>query len=121
MINILRGWAGKYGVQENPDDMKGAKGLVHEFFFPSYRPVMLPSERAFVEGANAAMTILCHQAVPLESCPCTHHASVHLDLRCATCKLLPRTRLRLIADTVPASHLTASYPDSAPSTPLLTV
>lgn len=55
MVNILRGWAAKYGVQENPDDMKGAKGLVHEFFFPSYRPVMLPSERAFVEGTMRRM------------------------------------------------------------------
>ena len=76
MIKILRGWAAKYGVQENPDDMKGAKGLVHEFFFPSYRPVMLPSERAFVEGA--VVCILRRKAANISTEPCLSRTCTHL-------------------------------------------
>mmetsp|Transcript_22744 Transcript_22744/g.68514 ORF Transcript_22744/g.68514 Transcript_22744/m.68514 type:complete len:298 (-) Transcript_22744:153-1046(-) len=50
MVGILDHWSTQFGVQKNPDDMKGAPGLVHEFFFPSYRPIMSPSEKIFVEG-----------------------------------------------------------------------
>eukprot|EP00037_Helgoeca_nana_P006914 m.63201 g.63201 ORF g.63201 m.63201 type:complete len:130 (-) comp17763_c0_seq2:916-1305(-) len=67
MVGLLDKWAQDFGVQKNPDEMKGAPGLVYEFFFPSYRPVMTPAERTFVEGAvrcSAATAVCAHAAYP---------------------------------------------------------